>query len=64
MKKVILAIAVISCLSFQSCKKCWDCGESVDGNKVKTCDKQRMEAIEAGQVYSDINGNPISRACH
>lgn len=64
MKKVILAIAVISCLSFQSCKKCWKCSPQVmvDGTKqtFKTCDKEQMEAYET-IYFTDMNGNITSR---
>lgn len=64
MKKMIILGLILSALCFSSCKKCWDCGEKVDGHSVKTCDKAKVDAIENGQVYTDANGNPIYRQCH
>lgn len=62
MKKVILAIAVISCLSIQSCKKCWNCGTTIDGSPYKICDKEKKDIYESG-YFTDANGNKIYLHC-
>lgn len=64
MKRIFTLGLIVAALSFSGCKKCWDCGEIVDGHSSETCDKERMKAIEAGQVFTDYQGNPSPRNCH